>query len=357
MGGPQDPSVLIVDDEAYVGTIMSRWLEPEGYACAVAHDFNEAIARLEEKNFDLLISDINMPGKSGVELLRVSKERFPDLAVIMATAINERDVAIQSLKLGAYGYMIKPFDKNEFLINVVSALERRRLSIRSKEYERLLEQEVQDRTGDIRDREQEIAMRLVWASEYRDDDTGDHIRRIGMYSAMLAEALGYPPATVDEIRLAAPMHDVGKIGVSDAILLKPGKLTKDEFQIIKKHPVIGAEILGGSNIPLLQLASSIALSHHEKWDGTGYPYGLAGRAIPEVARIVAIVDVYDALSYDRVYRKAFAEDEVMDIMDSGRGSHFDPDLFDCFLKVLPAFRREKAIMEAGKGKTGRFAET
>ena len=334
----ENSKILIVDDEKYICSALSRWLEPEGYECVIAHDYDQAMACLENYEFDLLISDINMPGKSGVELLRITRELFPATAVLMATAVDERNVAIHSLELGAYGYMIKPFDKNEFIINIATALERRRLELQSKEYERRLEQEVRDRTADIRHREEEIALRLVWASEYRDDDTGEHIRRMGMFSSLLAEALHLPQDFVDDIRVAAPMHDVGKIGISDNILLKPGPLTPDEFELIKKHTEIGAGILGGSDIPLLRLASTIALSHHEKLDGSGYPQGLKGEDIPEAARIVAITDVYDALSYDRVYRKAFPEDKVMEIMHEGNGLHFDPKIFDCFLDTLPAFQ-------------------
>ncbi len=342
--------VLIVDDEKYICTAISRWLQPEGYECLLAHSYNEAVTCLKEHNFDLLISDINMPGKSGIELLRTVKEEYPQLAVLMATAVDERSVAIHSLELGAFGYMIKPFDKNEFIINVATALERRRLSIKSQEYERRLEQEVRDRTNDIRSREEEIALRLVWASEYRDDDTGEHIRRIGMFASILAQALQYPSKFVDDIRVAAPMHDVGKIGVSDNILLKPAKLTTEEFEIVKKHTIIGSEILGGSDIPLLQLASNISLSHHEKWDGSGYPQGISGKDINEAARIVAIADVYDALSYDRVYRKAFPLEAVLEIMHEGKGKHFDPEIFDCFLEVLPDFRQVQIEFSANKQK-------
>jgi len=335
-------SILIVDDEKYICVAISRWLEPEGYNCVMAHDYNEAVASLELVEFQLVISDINMPGKSGIELLRVTKERFPRTAILMATAVDERNTAIHALELGAYGYLIKPFDKNEFMINVASALERRRHELRSKEYERQLEQEVRDRTADIRNREEEIALRLVWAAEFRDDTTGEHIRRIGMFSAILAEALGYPKSFVDDIRIASPMHDVGKIGVPDHILLKPGKLTSEEFEIIKKHTEIGANILGGTDIPLLQFASSIALSHHERWNGTGYPQCLAGEDIPEAARIVAIVDEYDALSYDRVYRNAYSQEKVIEIMQQVNGAHFEPRIFECFMDIFPDIREVRA---------------
>ncbi len=342
--------ILIVDDEKYICVAISRWLQPEGYNCVMAHDYNEAVACLEQDEFQLLISDINMPGKSGIELLRVTKERYPRTAILMATAVDERNTAIHALELGAYGYLIKPFDKNEFMINVASALERRKHELRSKEYELQLEQEVRDRTADIRNREEEIALRLVWASEFRDDTTGEHIRRIGLFSAFLAEALGYPKSFVDDIRIASPMHDVGKIGVPDHILLKPARLTFEEFEIIKKHTEIGAGILGGSNIPLLQFASSIALSHHERWNGNGYPQGLAGEDIPEAARIVAIVDEFDALSYDRVYRNAYSREKVLEILHEVSDDHFEPRIFECFMDILPSIRDMQASMYTEDGR-------
>ena len=348
--GKRKVNILIVDDEKYICIAISRWLEPEGFNCVMAYDYNEALACMENQEFQLLISDINMPGKSGIELLRTTKERFPRTAILMATAVGERNTAIHALELGAYGYLIKPFDKNEFMINVASALERRRLELRSKEYERQLEQEVRDRTAVIRNREEEIALRLVWASEYRDDTTGEHIRRIGMFSAILAEALGYSKSFVDDIRIASPMHDVGKIGVPDHILLKPTKLTPAEFEIIKKHTEIGAGILGGSDIPLLQFASGIALSHHEKWDGSGYPQGLAGEDIPEAARIVAMVDEYDALLFDRVYRTAYPEEKVLKILQQGKGTHFEPRIFECFLDILPQIQRAQIKMFTDEGR-------
>lgn len=334
----QKYNILVVDDEDYICKTICRWLAPEGYQCARAHDAENALSALNSENYDLVISDIIMPGRNGIDLLCDIKERFPDMAVIMATAVDNRETAINALQIGAYGYMIKPFDKNEFIINVANALERRRHSLISKNYEKELEQEVRSRTELIRKREEEIASRLVWAAEYRDDDTGQHIKRIGLFSATLAEGIGWSTNQVDDIKLAAPMHDVGKIGISDNILLKPGSLSPKEFEIVKKHTTIGASILGGSNIPILELACNIALSHHEKWDGSGYPEGLAGKDIPESARIVAIADVYDALVYDRVYRPAFSEEQALIIMKEGVGKHFDKHLFQCFLDNLPTFR-------------------
>jgi putative two-component system response regulator len=280
-----------------------------------------------------------MPGKSGLELLSVVKKQSPDIAVIMVTAVDDRKIAIQALRLGAYGYVIKPFDLNEIIINVVNALERRRLAIQSKEYETRLENDVSSRTAEIHHREEEICLRLTAACEYRDEETGSHIRRIGLYASVMAEELGWKKTTVDEIRVAAPMHDIGKIGVPDNILLKQGKLTDAEFEIIKKHTTIGAELLSGSDISLLSMAKDIALSHQEKWDGSGYPHGLKGEAIPESARIVAIIDVYDALVHKRIYRPPLPEEEAMRIITNDKGIHFDPRIFDAFIRVLPKLRQ------------------
>jgi HD domain len=202
-----------------------------------------------------------------------------------------------------------------------------------------LEEEVRKRTAEIRRREEEIIIRLVWAAESRDNDTGDHIRRLGLYSEALAKAMGWPAEESDDIRLAASMHDIGKIGIPDSILNKPGKLTDKELEIMQKHTELGAKILVGSGIPLLQMAQEIAQYHHEKWDGSGYPGGVAGKEIPASARIVTIADVYDALIHSRVYKTAKTEESTVSIMSEERGKKFDPDIFEIFLRLLPEFRR------------------
>jgi putative two-component system response regulator len=331
--------ILVVDDEPLVSEVIINCLATERYECHAAHSTDKALELLEQNNYSLVVSDINMPGKTGIELLSIVKKRFPDVAVIMVTAVDDRKTAIQSLHLGAYGYVIKPFDLNEIVISVVNALERRRLTIQSKEHETRLENEVRNRTAEIHRREEEICLRLTSACEYRDVETGSHIRRIGLYAFIMADELGWSSQLMDEIRVAAPMHDIGKIGVPDYILLKRGKLTNEEFEIIKKHTVIGAEMLSGSSISLLNMAKDIALSHQEKWDGSGYPYGLSGEAIPESARIVAIIDVYDALVSKRIYRPAILEEEALQIMTRDKGKHFDPRIFDAFLRVLPKLRQ------------------
>ena len=338
--------ILVVDDEPHVRQVLSRWLAAEGFECAQAANGEEAWGVLQTGDFALLIADIVMPGISGMTLLAKTRKQLPDVAVVMVTAETDREMAIRALQIGAYGYLIKPFDQNEVLINVANALERRRLTLATEEYERHLEKKVSERTTEIRQREEEIALRLVSASEFRDEETGAHIRRIGQYAAILAQAIGWDSRVAADMRVAAPMHDIGKIGVPDSILLKPAKLTSDEFEIVKKHTEIGAGILDGSHIPLLRLAKDIALSHHEKWDSSGYPRGLAGEAIPGPARIVAIADVYDALVTKRVYRRALPEEEALGIMAGEKGKHFDPKLFECFLRVLAEFRQIRAQVRA-----------
>ncbi|MGB6066193.1 MAG: HD domain-containing phosphohydrolase [Desulfomonilaceae bacterium] len=340
--------ILIVDDEPYICDLLDRWLSAEGFRCTCANSGETALNLLAGKKVDLVISDIAMPGMSGIDLLKAVRTIHVDSAVIMVTAIDDRQTAILALQLGAYGYSIKPLDRNELLISVANALERRRTALVMREYERGLEQKVLERTALIRRREEQIILRLISASEYRDDETGAHIQRIGLYSSVMARELGWVPQAVNDIRVAAPMHDVGKIGIPDQILQKPGKLTPEEFEIMKTHTIMGGRILDNPDIPLLQMAKEIALSHHEKWDGSGYPCALSGEAIPESGRIVAIVDMYDALVYDRIYRPALPEKEALSIIAEGKGKHFDPRILDCFFSLLPEIQRIRSeIKEAG----------
>ena len=202
-----------------------------------------------------------------------------------------------------------------------------------------LENEIQKRTLKIKQREEEIAIKLVSITSYRDEETGAHVRRIGLYAAAMAKALNWSTQAIDDIRLAAPMHDIGKIGIPDRILLKKGKLTDAEFSIMKRHTEIGAKMLQDSNIPALDMAADIALCHHEKWNGTGYPRELKGEEIPIAARITSIVDIYDALVHERVYKKAMSEKDAIILMQSMAGSHLDAQLFEVFLELLPVMRR------------------
>lgn len=345
----QATKILIVDDQKDIHDLLASYLEIEGYTCATASSGEEAQQLLEESEFHLVLTDINMPGMSGIDLLEVVRSRYADIAVLMVTAVDDRDTATRALELGAYGYLIKPFTMIDVANNVANALERRRLNLLSQEYERELERKVQERTWEVqeksrqvREREEEIVFRLLSSMGFRDDETGEHARRIGLYSAEMARRLGWDVEQTESIRLAAPMHDLGKIGIDDGILRKPGKLTSEEFEEMKNHTIIGAKILAGSDIPLLQLAEEIALTHHENWNGSGYPHGLAGDDIPTSGRIVAVADVYDALVHNRVYKPAFPEEEALSIMKTGRGRQFDSKVLDVFLDSLPEMRRIRA---------------
>jgi putative two-component system response regulator len=331
--------ILAVDDQIFVAEMVALWLTESGYDCDVAVSAHQALDMLGQNKYDLMISDVMMPDMSGLELLARVKANFPNLAVLMATGLDDRKTAIETIQLGAYGYIIKPFSLNEFLINVANALERSRLTQENRKCRQILEAEILARTADVRKREEEIALRLISAAGHRDEETGEHIKRIGLYSVVIAANLDWDEERIEHLRVGAPMHDVGKIGIPDHILRKPGRLSPEEYQIIKQHPRIGAGILGGSKIPLLQTAADIALCHHEKWDGSGYPAGLSGKDIPEAARVVAIADVYDALSNDRVYRAMYPEKEVLGIMAKKKGTHFDPEILDCFMANLPAMEK------------------
>ena len=339
----QGARILIVDSEPQTSKILSVWLEAEGYQCVLAGDVDEASERLEQGGFSVLLADIVIPEKPGLEWVAKIKEGHSDVAVIMVAGAEDRKRVIEFLKVGAYGSVAKPLDQDEVTLHVANAAERSRLLLASQQLQTNGHPSVQ-----IGRREENTILRLVWAAECRDEATGDHIRRIGLYSGALAETLGWDQQSAENIRLAATMHDIGKIGIADGILLRAERLTSEEFAVLKRHTEMGARILEGSEIPMLQMARDIALCHHERWDGSGYSQGLAGEEIPESARIVAILDVYDALSHPRVYRPAHPDDEVTAIMADGRGKHFDPRSFDAFIEVKPTLRRiRKQVEEEG----------
>lgn len=349
--------ILVVDDDEGIRQTFSRALASEGYECATAEDVPHARELLGSDRFDLVICDLNMPGESGMTLVEELDASEHEIAVLMATGEDDPAIAHAASERGADGYMIKPFTRNELLIHVDCALEQgRRRVTRERQSETSLTEahvratEVREALLDVAERERlidrqraEMLRRLCEAVGQRDLETGAHIRRIGLHSEMLARARGIEEAEVHAIGLAAPMHDVGKVAIPDAILLKPGKLTPGEREVMQRHAQIGHDILAHSGSPLLDLAAEIALTHHERFDGTGYPAGLPGEKISLAGRIVAIVDVFDALVNDRPYRAQLPHEEALGIMREGRGTHFDPALLDCFIEsVDPALRVEEA---------------
>jgi putative two-component system response regulator len=333
------PRALVVDDESRARATVCRWLTRAGFQCDKAASAGEAMARLQDQEAHLLTLGISAPDHSGLEVLSQIKQRWPDTEVLVLTALVETATAIEAMTLGAYRYLLKPIKSGELIYQAKKALERRNLIIEGRQYTAALEARVRQQTQAIRLAHEETILRLLSVSRYRDEETGAHTRRTGLYCELFAEVLGWPADQIQNIRLAAPMHDLGKIGIPDQILQKPGALTPAEFAVMKTHTIIGARMLEGSESAILQMAHEIAMAHHERWDGSGYPRGLAGLGIPESARILAIVDVYDALTHRRFYHQAMPEEEAMEIMEQGRGTHFDPFLFGVFLSLLPEIRR------------------
>ena len=331
-------SVLIVDDLAIVRLSLRHILSKRGYRCLEAEDVASALAVLDRETIDLVLCDIQMPGASGLDLVKALRHRIPDTSVVMVSSLEDAETAIECLQNGAFGYVLKPYQPREILIQVNGALRRRMLEIAYRDREAQLAQKVREQTVEIRNSREEIAFRLISASEHRDNETGMHVRRIGIYAAWMAALLGWDQVGIETIQSAAPMHDIGKIGVPDAILQKPGTLTESEWVVMKQHTTMGATILNGSSVPFIQMGARIAIGHHEKWDGSGYPLGLKGEEITQEARITSLVDVYDAVSNRRHYKESWPEEKVIELIRKGSGQHFDPMLADLFLANLEHFR-------------------
>ena len=335
--------ILIAEDEGVTRRRLQHFLEKWGHHVITSENGLDALEHFLSKDFDIVITDWMMPEMDGLELvghIRSRGREKPYVYTILLTSRGDKEDVVKGLsEVGVDDYVVKPFEPDELRARLTVGERTVRLERTLRDYGAGLEKIVQKQTRLIRQTQEETIIRLLSALESRDEETGGHVRRIGLYSAHLAETAGWTKQQVDDIRLAAPMHDIGKIGVPDAILQKKGPLTTDEFEVIKSHTTIGGQILGDSEFPMLQLAQDIALFHHEKWEGKGYPENRSAEEIPEAARIVALVDVYDALSQDRVYRKAEPEDEVLRKMEKAKGNHFDPYFYDLFMKSLPAFRR------------------
>jgi len=326
--------ILIVDDDDQVRRVISAIVESENYQVRTAEDGETALELLEQEPFDLVISDINMTGMTGVELLGHCRHCYPDLAVIMVTGVDDRETAIETLHVGAYGYVTKPFQANELIINITNALRRRHLEIENRKHREKLEELVEERTAELIKSREETILILSKAAEFRHNETAKHTIRMGLFCETLARLIGLNDLLCSVLRIAAPLHDVGKIGISDTILLKPGALTPGEFEIIKTHCEIGHRILSESTSELLQIGAEIALTHHEKFDGSGYPRGLKGEEIPLLGRLAAVCDVFDALTSERVYKRAVASNEALEILKGGRGTHFEPLIVDTFISHI-----------------------
>jgi putative two-component system response regulator len=330
-------TVLIIDDEQQHRILMERALASR-YECECVKSVGDARALLQATPFDLIICDVDLPGESGLELLRALPALQPDAAVIMVTGTDDVYTAETALGFGAYGYIVKPFRNVELLINASNALRRRSLEVAHRAYTGRLEERLLERTSalnsaitDLESARVETLHRLSMAVEARDRVTADHLDGMVKIVERFARALGYGDLDAHSLASASAMHDVGKIGVADEVLLKPGPLTSDERSQMEQHAEIGYRMLVGSNNPLLQLGSEIARAHHERWDGAGYPRRLAGESIPASARIVQIVDVFSAITTDRPYREALPLEIALREISDGAGSQFDPRYAAVFL--------------------------
>ncbi len=336
------PVILAVDDQPQNIELLEAFLGPAGYRVVPAESGEKALALVAQEPFDLILLDVVMPRMNGFEVLRKLRAdpRTAYIPVIMLTALKGAEDRIQAIEAGCDDFISKPFDKVELLARVRSLVRIKAYHDKLLEYEHRLEIEVAHKTAKLQraliEKERaylETIYSLSRAAEYRDDNTGAHILRISLYTRAMALKIGLKERFTKVLFQASPMHDVGKIGIPDAVLLKPGKLDPAEWEIMKRHSVIGAEILKGSKVGVIRMAQRIALTHHEKWDGSGYPLGLKGARIPLASRIVAIVDVFDALISERPYKKAFPLEKVFEILREGDGTHFDPQMvkafFDC----------------------------
>jgi putative two-component system response regulator len=332
------PRLLVVDDNITNLTLFRHLLlQLEGAKVECMADPVAALAWCADHEPDLILLDYMMPVVDGLEFIRRLRQ-IPDrvdVPVVMVTADTESDVRHRALELGAQDFLTKPVDKVELTARVRNLLALRKSQQQLANRAAWLAEEVAKATAEIAAREKEAILRLSRAAEYRDPETGSHLLRMSNYTRLVAAQLGLPPAEQELLLEASPMHDIGKVGTPDHILLKPGRLSPEEFEIMKQHATIGYEILRDSVSPLLQCAAKLAMAHHEKFDGSGYPQGLAGEAIPLHGRIVAVADVFDALTSERPYKKAWTLEAAVDFLKTNAGSHFDPVCVEAFLASWP----------------------
>jgi len=348
---PETGRILVVDDEAMMRRLLEKLLRMEGYEVALASSGEQALAELSKHGADTVLLDMRMPGMTGLDVCRQIRAHRRGLhtPVVFITAVNDRELRRRGMEAGADDFLSKPFDEVELLARIRNCVRVKRYYDNLAQQKEQLELAVNERTAalndaiarltqsqlDLRNSQEETIYRLSRAAEFRDDETGQHLQRMSRYCQIIARHIGLDEATCELLRIASPMHDVGKLGIPDRILLKPGRLTPDEFTVMKGHAEIGYRILVGSDATPLKMAATIAHTHHEKWDGNGYPRGLKGEEIPLFGRIAAIADVFDALTSARPYKPAWPLDDALQLMRSSRGTHFDPTLIDVFFAALP----------------------
>jgi putative nucleotidyltransferase with HDIG domain len=335
---PRTERMLIVDDEHFIRDVLTQVVAGEGFESDTAQNAQEAIRKLTEIKYEMVLTDIRMPGPDGLQLLQHVSSHYPEIAVIMITGLADLDAALQALSTGAYDYVTKPFNVLELKNKIHKALGRRRLVLEKRQYHLILEQTVQEQTaelrnalGSIRNAYSHTLEALINALDARERETQRHSKRVSEYTLLLARQMAIPSDELVHIERGALLHDIGKIGISDNILLKPAKLTEEEWVEIRKHPEIGYQILKG--IDFLKEATRMVLQHQEKFDGTGYPQRLSGKEILLGARIFAVVDAFDAMTSDRPYRKALSYQKAREEIIRCSGTQFDPQLVECFLSI------------------------
>lgn len=342
---PEPMTVLVVDDEPANVVFLERLLrKDEGLRLISTQDPREVVELYIQHRPDLILLDLHMPHLDGfvvLEQLRQLELGGDVVPKVVLTADATPEAKHKALSLGARDFLTKPLDALEVLLRVKNHLETRRLYLALQGENTLLSEVVRERTQELDAARLEVLERLARAAEYRDDETGEHVKRVAANAARLAEALGLEFTIVDMIHHTAPLHDVGKIGISDLILKKPGKLTPEEFEIVKTHTIIGSGLLAGGRTEMLRVAERIARSHHERWDGSGYPDGLCGEAIPLEARIVSVVDVFDALTSRRPYKQAWPVEEALEEIRRQSGKQFDPRIVEALLGIRKALRVEE----------------
>ena len=339
MNDKGENTLLVVDDDPYVLESISTLLKSFNYKVHACQNANDAMNLVKKTAFDVVLTDIKMPQVTGIELLRYIHAYDQHIPVLLMTAFAELDVAVDAIKQGAFDFITKPYNPDYLLHSVEKAVKYTSFVQMEKNYKTMLEDTVRLRTQELADAllmvkkmSAEVIQRLTSVAEYRDTDTGAHIARIGLYSNKIAEAMGMSSDFVETITFASPMHDLGKIGIPDSILHKPDTLTAEEWTVMRKHPQLAYDML--YPIEYLRPALDIPYTHHEKWDGTGYPRGLKGEDIPMTARLFAVMDVWDALTSDRPYRPAWSEEEALTYIREQSGRHFDPQVVELFFKVI-----------------------
>ena len=331
--------IFIVDDEPVNLKLLDMLLHGQGYSNLVMiSDPREVFVRYHEQTPDLILLDINMPHLDGYQVMEQLKELNDPLLppILILTAQHGKNFMLRALAAGARDFVTKPFDRNELLMRVRNLLDVQLAHRLVYDQKNMLEEMVNRRTKELRHSQLQVVRRLGRAAEYRDEQTGNHILRMSHISFILSQGLGWSASKCELMLNASPMHDIGKIGIPDNILLKPRELNSQEWQIMKKHTTIGAELLDDDDSQLMLMAREIAIAHHEKWDGSGYPHGLAGEEIPHTARIAALADVFDALISVRPYKKAWTIDAALEFIKENNGKHFDPELVEIFLQKLPS---------------------